>query len=503
MLPTLVLPREADVTGAELKRGMFFNTIALLASNFRGIFTFLVARLLGPAPLGTFLVAWAATDIISKIGTFGLDNTIMTFIARAEAAGDRGRSRALFRLAVVLALLQTCILAGLSIAAIRLFGDRLRLVPEMATALSVMLCAMPGITLYRISTAVSRGMKVMKHDIYSRGLTESIVTTVAFLVALGFGSKTFAPAIGAIIGTAASGIVALFLARSLFRSAPPSHAPISYRVEARRLIAYGTSISASDLVTALIVRLDVIMLGFFIGRAPGVTLPAVGIYGTVVEVAGGLRKVQQAFNPIFGPVVAGMTADGQQGNAAVTFSRVAQWMLWILTPCVAVMILAGSVILGIYGPAFREGAIWLSIVAIACATNAFAGLAETAIMVQRPGLNLLTSSITCVVAVLANLWLIRYFGVMGAAFGILLPYVLQCILRYYALRLVFRWRDPWTGISPPLIAGLVALVPALICYAMIDGVVGQLTSSAAFLLVYFAAWQYHRRSAVRKSVPLT
>ena len=74
--------------GAELKRGMFFNTIALLASNFRGIFTFLIARLLGAAALGTFLVAWATTDVLSKIGMFGLDNTIIAFIARSEAAGD-------------------------------------------------------------------------------------------------------------------------------------------------------------------------------------------------------------------------------------------------------------------------------------------------------------------------------------------------------------------------------------------------------------------------------
>ena len=56
---------------------------------------------------------------------------------------------------------------------------------------------------------------------------------------------------------------------------------------------------------------------------------------------------------------------------------------------VAVMVLAGSVILGIYGPAFRQGAMWLGIVALACATNAFVGLAETVIMVQKPRLNLL------------------------------------------------------------------------------------------------------------------
>src|ERR1700759_1065796 len=84
-----------DDTHAELKRGAFENTIAMLASNFRGIFTFLIARLLGPAALGTFSVAWANIDLVSKISVFGLDNAITTFIARAEATGNNGRSRAL------------------------------------------------------------------------------------------------------------------------------------------------------------------------------------------------------------------------------------------------------------------------------------------------------------------------------------------------------------------------------------------------------------------------
>src|SRR5207247_9215875 len=80
--PAADAPARVDETGVELKRGAFLNTIAMLASNFRGIFTFLVARLLGPAALGIFSVAWSTTDIISKIGVLGLDNTITTFIAR-------------------------------------------------------------------------------------------------------------------------------------------------------------------------------------------------------------------------------------------------------------------------------------------------------------------------------------------------------------------------------------------------------------------------------------
>jgi O-antigen/teichoic acid export membrane protein len=206
--------------GPELKRGAWTNFIAMLASNFRGVFTFLVARLLGPAALGVFSVAWATTDLVSKIGIFGLDDTIITFIARAEAAGDRARSRALFRLAVFLGVFQSAVLAAVSIILIRLLGHRFGLDPEMADALSVMLCAMPVIALYRINTAVSRGMKVMRHDIFSRGITETIVTTVAFLVALQLGLRTFGPEIAVIAGMGASGIVALFLAASLFRAGP-------------------------------------------------------------------------------------------------------------------------------------------------------------------------------------------------------------------------------------------------------------------------------------------
>src|SRR6266480_1678124 len=93
-------PARVDETGVELKRGALLNTIAMLASNFRGVFIFLVARLLGPAALGTFSVAWANTDLASKIAVFGLDNAVTTFIALSQATVDFVRRRTLFRAAL-------------------------------------------------------------------------------------------------------------------------------------------------------------------------------------------------------------------------------------------------------------------------------------------------------------------------------------------------------------------------------------------------------------------
>src|SRR5438067_5952597 len=489
--PVSDAPARVDATGVELKRGAFLNTLAMLASNFRGIFTFLVARLLGPAVLGMFSVAWATTDIISKIGVLGLDNAITTFIARSEAVGDRARSRSLFHVAVVLGVVQSVLTAVIVIVALRFLNGRLHVQPQMVSALTLVLCAMPGLALYRICTAISRGMKVMQHDIYSRGIAEPVATTLAFLLAIAVGFNASSPEVAAILGTAVSGITALALASSLFRRDSQHRAVVSPIGEAKSLIAYAAPISVYQLINAFISRLDLLMLGYFVGRAPGVTLATVGVYSAVIGTANGLRKVDEAFNPIFAPVMAGMTATGDHEIAAVTYARLAQWMLWILLPLVAVLSLAGSTLLLIYGPAFWQGGLWLGIVALASAINAFVALGETVIMVQRPHLNLLHSSIACSVAFAGLLWLIPRFGAMGAAFGILLPYLVQGMLRYATLRWVFHWKDSWSDIRPPLIAAGIAFVPALICRAFLGGIAGQVISAAAFLAVFGVQWLQH------------
>src|SRR5207247_10718715 len=83
--PAADAPARVDETGAELKRGALLNTIATVASNFRGIFTFLVARLLGPAALGTFSVAWTNPDLAGQLAVVRLDYAISTFILPMQA----------------------------------------------------------------------------------------------------------------------------------------------------------------------------------------------------------------------------------------------------------------------------------------------------------------------------------------------------------------------------------------------------------------------------------
>src|SRR3954468_14494593 len=217
-------------TGTELARGALINVVSLVAANFRGIFTFLIARLLGHATLGTFGIAWSTTDLLSKFGIFGMDTSTIALVSARQAKGDAHGSRALLRRAVLVGLLFSVVTALVGIVGFEFNGARFGQRPELIRTTALMLLALPGMTLYRVSNGVSRGMKVMKHDLYSHGFTETFCTIVTLLVAIGIGLRDLAPAVAVLVGTGAGGLMAFTLARGLFAKQPKPaekiHAPL-------------------------------------------------------------------------------------------------------------------------------------------------------------------------------------------------------------------------------------------------------------------------------------
>ncbi|HXA08609.1 MAG TPA: oligosaccharide flippase family protein [Chthoniobacterales bacterium] len=482
------MDKDSSSHGATLARGAAINTLAFLASNLRGIFTFLVARLLGSAVLGIFGLAWATMDLVSKFCTLGFDYSAIAFIAQAKGTGDRESSRRVRRAALIVSCTSSVLLAVGGFFLLWTFGPAAGLRPEFARASAVMLLALPGVTLYRVNTAFSRGMTVMQHDIYSRGLTESFGTAAALLVAFALGARQLAPEFAGIAGTLASGLVAFFLARRLF-TAQGAGAVLPNDDLVPSLLRTSAPIALYDLLNIGIMRIDLIMLGWFVGRAPGVTLQTLGIYAAAVEVGGGLRKVSQSFTPIFTPIVARQVGGRQIREAEASYGYLARWMLAILLPAVVVLALAGGAIMAIFGPTFYRGGLWAALIGCGCALNAFVSLGETILMVERPKINLMNSTIAFVAAVGLNLVLIPAYGALGAAFGVLCPYMIKGLLRWAEIRYYYEWRWPWHALFKPWIAALLALPCALLLRWVSPAWWSDLAAAALYLAGYFIAWR--------------
>jgi O-antigen/teichoic acid export membrane protein len=299
-------------------------------------------------------------------------------------------------------------------------------------------------------------------------------------MAIGF--RDLAPAIAVLVGTAAGGLMAFTLARSLFAGETSPREQVY-----APLLRFSTPIAIYSLLNLLIMRMDVLLLGI-LGPRAGVDLGTIGVFVAAVEIAGGMRKVRQAFDPMFTPIIARQSAVKDQRGMEESFAQLGRWVLAAQLPLMGVLCVAGGIGLNIFGPGFNRGATWVALLAIAHATNSFVGLAETVIMIQRPKLNLINSGFTVALQLGASVLLIPWLGATGAALGMMLAYVTQGVLRYCELRILFRWHWPWRAFARPAIAFAIAMAAALPLRLLISGWPGELTAGLVLLAAYVGAW---------------
>ena len=135
-------------------------------------------------------------DVRARLGHYRFGEQVRDVGARHQHDGVRGAqqrrratgfgSRRIMTRSLMLALGASVLLAGLGFwCSCRRWDRGSAWDPELVRATAVTLLALPGIALYRVANGLSRGMTVMHHDIYSRGLTESLATAAALVVAVG------------------------------------------------------------------------------------------------------------------------------------------------------------------------------------------------------------------------------------------------------------------------------------------------------------------------------
>lgn len=484
---------QAPDRGAVLARGAGVNLLTMLASNLNAVFTLATARLLGRSALGAFTLAWAITDVLVKLGTFGLDRALLALGARLQARGDGAGFRALLSRSLRWGVALSAVLTAVAVLAVRSLGPRLGQPQALVDATSVMLLAMPAITLFRVSIHGSRALRVMRHDLWTRGLTEPVVAVLALLVLTGFGLGFLSPVAAKGIGLAVAAALAYGLVRGLSRERPGGVlAPDGPGVEERaapRLLRFATPIACTDLLHIAARRMDVLLLGAFVGVSPQVDLAAVGVYAAAVEVAGGLRKLRQVFEPILAPVVAMSSEHRDTGAVERAFGQVGRWQLAIALPLAAVAVLAAGPILMLFGAEFTAGASWLAILVLGHAVVVVSDPADTVLLVNRPALNLVNAGIGVGLQLGLSLVLIPLLGPLGAAVALAAASVLQAAVRLVQLRLLLGFHVPWGTLARPLGIALLAMVPALALRAWWRGPVGGLAAAAVFLVVYVSGWR--------------
>jgi O-antigen/teichoic acid export membrane protein len=476
---------ESAADGVALVQGGAVTALTQLVSLLRAVFTLLVAWILGAPALGVLAVAWSIADVLSKLGNLGLDTTVLTFIARRKELGDTSGAARVLRSSIAWGLIFSVTVASFGIVALQLWGRALGWPDEIVRASSVMVLALPGIALYRISNGASRGMWRMRHDLYSHGLTETLGTTALFVLALSLGAGGLAPIIATVLGTWLAGLVAWWLARGLFRDIAPAPAAEGFH---KSLLAASVPVALNNLLIIVMLRINLLLLGFMVGSVPGFTLTTLGVYAAAFELSNCIRKLQQSFGPMFTPVMAAAIARDDVLRMRRTFGQLARWMLAAQLPLLALFTLSGGLILCIYGTDYRGGALWLALLGLANVLGTFSALSGATTVVVRPSSNLFTSLLALPPQLILTLLLVRWAGPTGAALAAVASYLLQSGIRYWEIKRIFHWSWPWRDFMKPCAACLLALLPPAVLRLLWGGLVAELVAGLVFLGLYFLAW---------------
>jgi len=364
----------------------------------------LLARLLGPEAFGRYAVGWNLLRLVESLGPLGVDKAVI----RLTAGPSRGRG----------AVLSTAILA--SLASGGLLGLALWLLSPFLSnqvfhdpGLGVVLrWFAPGFGLAAgliVAAAATRATQSMQYSALGLDLALPAINLVlvSVLYALGVGL------VGYVLAALVSYLVALgLMVAFLYRLYPELRREASVSMqELRRLVGIAWPIWLASLATALINRIDRVILPVFRPVAD------VGVYQAAAQFSALFPIILSVFTLAYTPILAAGFKQGAAQQLNTLYRVSTKWGIYLSLPAFVVLFLApGPLLAAVYGSSFAAGERVLQVLMIGQLINVCTGSSNmTLVMTGLEGWLARISWVALLVSLVLNMALIPALGTIGAA----------------------------------------------------------------------------------------
>jgi O-antigen/teichoic acid export membrane protein len=434
----------------------------------RLLFLFVAARLFGVALFGAYSLAVAATELAVAVGGLGMKRYLFRLLE--ERPPERPPESVVLDAACLVGA-ASLTLAGAMMAAVLLLPDGL-LAPNTALAILVVAPMVAGQALLDLFLAATRWKQKMRYEVAARSLVEPYVAIAAAIAAYGAGFDQ----IGLLVSYWAGTLAALAYALFGFRRCYDALVPARYRLSLRRLrtIVRSTAMpTLTDLAGALFARLDLYLVGLFLGEAPA------GVYNLARQMSTPARQVRQSFDGMLTPAIARTLAVKGPVETGAAIASAARLILTLQLVTLVGMIAIGQPLLAWFGPAFAAG-YWAMVALVAAETilGAF-GVSDLILLYRRPALTVGITSMSIAVNLVAAWLLIGPYGLTGAALSVLVAVAAGALLRRQLLAALFGITVPLTYSVGPIVAAILGIAgTVMVLNAPVDVAGGWLHAAA-------------------------
>ncbi|GJE28345.1 lipopolysaccharide biosynthesis protein [Methylobacterium organophilum] len=395
--------------------GVFAVRIA--AAGFAYVAQVLMARMMGSSEYGIFATVWVWVAILGHTATLGLSQGACRFLPAAQETGRLDEMRGFLAGGAAASVLGGLALAGLGWLCLCLEGGLLADPYGTPILLGALLLPLFALQDYLEGVARSQNWAVLAIAppyLLRQGLI------MAFMIAAVLGgapAEAWVAVACTLLATGLSAILQAVLLAARLRTVLPKG---ERRMRWRPWLAACLPIAGGDLATAAFGFIDVVVLGFLMPPA------SVGLYFAATRIQQFTVFVHYAASAATAQRFAATRARGDEAALLALVRGQALWTSLATAVVAAGTVAAAPLLLGLFGPAFREA---LPLVAILVAGSVGASL-------FGPGedlLNMLGGERLCAgitvaalaLGVLLTLTLVPLLGLLGAALAMASATVLR------------------------------------------------------------------------------
>jgi len=433
-----------------------------------------LARGLGPAAYGVYAMAWRIAQVLVRLVTFGSVPALQRYVPDYE---DQPRRRG----AVVGLAYATTLGFGAALAVgVWLTAPRInRLTVEQPAFVPTMrsfglLVGLLGVVM--IVAGVFRAVGSARGEVVFNKLLRPGVRLLAAVTALALGYSVVGVAGAIVVGTALLVAVAVPLS---VRSTGIRPSLRGSRREAGRFYNHAAPVAMSSFGKVFQNRVDVLLVGALL------TAVGAGVYNALLVLVAIAWIPLLSFNQLLPPVASDLYANDRMETLNAIYTAVTRLIVTTVVPFLAVLVVYGRELLGLFGPTYTQGyvplIVYLGGVFVGSAVGATGWLL---MMTDHQYARMILDWLLAVLNVVLTYTFIVEFGLVGAALGTSLAIAVQNGIQVLLLR---RFEGLWPfdrTFLTPVVAGIVAIGAMWSVGGVVDGALAVVVGVPVGLTVY-------------------
>jgi O-antigen/teichoic acid export membrane protein len=376
----------------------------------RLIVEMILARILGPAEFGLYVIGWTITRILTLIAPLGLDDGVIRF-GSLHRRDDKATVKGVIHESVGLTLL-TSLLFGLAFyIAAPWMADSLFHNAGLISVFRWFALTFPLISCLRVAAAATQVSQRMKFSAYAEELSQPAVALLLIIIFHLFGGMLN----GALAAIVISWAVSLFLGLHYVRHVFPEviAREIQPRFLGKELILFSLPSSLSIVCGIILIWMDRLYVAHFRSAAEA------GTYHAASQLSISLALILSAFGAMMAPMTADLVHQRKIRRLEEMFRVSTKWALYLSLPMFLIMCFVPMQIMTVvFGKPYVIGASVLPILGLGQLLNAGTGATGPVLVMSghQKVISFLTAG-TLLVNIGLEFVLVPRWGMMGAAAG--------------------------------------------------------------------------------------